>query len=123
MQEGLNNILKHASASQVLIELNQTENELQLFITDNGKGFEPMQKSSGIGVMNMRTRAENSGGNFRLLSTPGQGCQLRVHIPYNAATTADKEQEVEGQLLKAIFCCLIFLFNKVKVARFFLLRR
>lgn len=83
IQEQLNNILKHASASAVSIELKKDESNLILHITDNGTGFDPSVKRSGIGITNMRTRAENLGGQFELRSKPGNGCQLSVSFPLN----------------------------------------
>jgi signal transduction histidine kinase len=78
VQESLNNVLKYAGADTVLIELNRKENELCLRISDDGQGFDTSIKRKGIGITNMRTRAENLNGSFFLSSAPGQGCTLRI---------------------------------------------
>lgn len=81
IQEQLNNILKHAEASYTVVNLYFGDNFLLLTITDNGKGFDVGAKRSGIGITNMRTRAENLNGIFEMISAPGKGCQLKVRFP------------------------------------------
>lgn len=78
VQEGLNNVLKYANATTVIIELNKKENDLCLHINDDGQGFDTTIKRKGIGITNMKTRAENLNGSFFLESAPGQGCLLRI---------------------------------------------
>jgi signal transduction histidine kinase len=81
LQEQLNNVLKHAEATEVTIQLEQRENTLRLSIADNGKGFQVQQSQNGIGLMNMRTRAENLSGTFVVKSSPGEGCCVEVVVP------------------------------------------
>lgn len=81
VQEQLNNIAKHAEASVVVIHLQNDGNELQLEITDDGKGFDEAKIKRGLGLTNMRNRAETLGGTFEIISEPGDGCTLRVIIP------------------------------------------
>lgn len=81
LQEQLNNVLKHAEASEVLVRLERQQNQIRLVIKDNGKGFVVHSSKSGIGLMNMQTRAENLNGTFELKSTPGNGCTVQVVVP------------------------------------------
>ena len=81
VQEQLNNILKYAEASTVSIMVIKVRGELSLLIEDNGKGFDVYSKRDGIGITNMKTRADNLNGSFLLQSQPGKGCKLQVHIP------------------------------------------
>ena len=81
LQEQLNNVLKHAEASEVRITLECISGKIRLSITDNGKGFVVQTNKSGIGLMNMQTRAENLNGTFQLDSKPGHGCKVEVVIP------------------------------------------
>ncbi len=81
VQEQLNNIIKHADASYVTIELYNSENGFQLLITDNGKGFDLSNKAEGIGLINMRRRIEKLSGIFTINSSIGKGCQLHVDFP------------------------------------------
>ena len=81
IQEQLNNIIKHAQAQNVFIEISNTPQHLLLVITDDGKGFDSRQKRRGIGITNMITRAENSNGRLRIQTAPGKGCVVTVTLP------------------------------------------
>lgn len=81
LQEQLNNVLKHAEASEVFIHLECEEEQLHLLVTDNGKGFALQQRRTGIGLVNMQTRAESLNGTLQVDSQPGRGCTLKVVLP------------------------------------------
>jgi PAS domain S-box-containing protein len=81
VQEGLNNILKHAHATEVTIRLIQNKKSIILAISDNGIGFDTTNKSKGIGVRNIINRAELYKGNASFISQPGEGCFLTVTFP------------------------------------------
>jgi PAS domain S-box-containing protein len=81
LQEHLANILKHAEATQVHITVNATESTLELLVTDNGRGFDPKQKRSGIGITNMLTRAVSMKGTLSIESEPSKGCVLSARFP------------------------------------------
>ncbi len=81
LQEQVNNILKHAAASQVLVELRYVADSLQLLIQDDGVGFDPNKSKHGIGLTNINRRVRHLGGDCRLHSVPGEGCQLKILIP------------------------------------------
>lgn len=80
IQEQMNNILKHARASEVSISLMIT-NSIQLLIKDNGVGFNSAQKENGIGLNNIRNRAEFYNGTSGITSSPGKGFKLSVQFP------------------------------------------
>lgn len=80
IQEQLNNISKYAEATDVWIRI-KSKGELQLIIEDNGKGFDPQQKRAGIGLNNIRKRAEFYRGTCQITSSPGKGTALFVEIP------------------------------------------
>ncbi len=82
VQEQLNNIIKYANASEVIIRLQQQGNNLNLFIHDNGIGFDIDQQGTGIGLKNINSRVHFYSGKMELTSSPGQGCTLEVSIPY-----------------------------------------
>lgn len=84
LQEQINNVLKHADASELVVGLEACENAIRLSIADNGKGFAANSKNGGIGLMNMRTRAEYMNGSFSLDSQPGAGCRVEVVVPLEA---------------------------------------
>lgn len=81
IQEQFNNIVKHSSATEVSLSLGQDGNNTVLLITDNGKGFDYMTTTSGIGLKNMVTRADLLNGTVDITTAPGQGCTVRVAIP------------------------------------------
>lgn len=78
VQEQMNNILKHAGASQITIALKEHGKKLILTIFDNGKGFDPQVRRRGIGLNNIINRADVFNGNVDIESAPGQGCMVRV---------------------------------------------
>lgn len=81
IQEQLNNIVKHANASQVSIVLREKKGRAVLEIRDDGCGFEPKKIRKGLGFMNIKNRAELLGGKNDIISQPGKGCVLRVSLP------------------------------------------
>lgn len=81
VQEALNNIIKYAAASHVSIIINNTASSLCITITDNGIGFDPQLKRRGIGLTNMKTRADNLKGSFQLKTAPGKGCTIEICFP------------------------------------------
>jgi signal transduction histidine kinase len=81
IQEQLNNIIKHAGATKVEIELNEKDNRIFLDITDDGCGFDPHTKTSGVGISNMLSRVRLFDGDLRIISGHGVGCTLKVSLP------------------------------------------
>ncbi|MDQ6902675.1 MAG: response regulator [Bacteroidota bacterium] len=78
VQEQLNNIIKHADASVAKIDLSKDENQLLINIHDNGKGFFPEASRNGIGLINIKNRAEMFNGKFDIISSPGNGCTVSI---------------------------------------------
>jgi PAS domain S-box-containing protein len=81
IQEQLNNILKHAKATKVTINLSQTKKSTILVISDNGVGFDTAKKRKGIGVDNIKSRATSYNGIADFNSQPNKGCVLTVTFP------------------------------------------
>jgi signal transduction histidine kinase len=80
VQEQVNNIVKHAEASRIIIRLVNDDDLLVLEINDDGNGFDTESIKRGLGLTNMKNRAELLGGNFSLISTPGKGTTVLVTI-------------------------------------------
>jgi two-component system sensor histidine kinase UhpB len=85
IQEQLNNILKHAKASEVIIRLSQDKKLTTLTITDNGVGFDTSKKRKGIGVDNIKSRAIAVNGTANFVSKPNSGCTLSVTFDQTTA--------------------------------------
>lgn len=86
VQESLTNIVRHASASHITLELHRRQQEdedyLELSIRDNGLGFSQHGESAGgFGLIGMRERVNALGGQFQIQSAPGTGTWVDVTIP------------------------------------------
>lgn len=86
LQEQLRNIQKYAHASNVDICVDLEAGDLSMQISDNGVGFDMLRIKKGIGIANMKRRAELFGGKALIISEPGKGCQVLVTIPLNSST-------------------------------------
>jgi signal transduction histidine kinase len=86
VQEGLNNILRHAGAKKVTLELLAANGEYAFTLKDDGRGFDPnsARDTWSHGIMGMQQRVRALGGRFSLESAPGRGTTLRVTVPASA---------------------------------------
>ncbi|MHA2695939.1 envelope stress sensor histidine kinase LiaS [Streptococcus agalactiae] len=81
-QEFISNTLKHSQASRLEVYLNQTENELQLKMIDNGIGFDmDSVYDLSYGLKNIEDRVEDLAGNLQLLSQPDKGVAMDIRLP------------------------------------------
>jgi PAS domain S-box-containing protein len=86
-QEALNNISKHAKATNVSAILERRDGTVSLIIEDDGKGFEPSKKvvmtgdDRGLGLVGMKERAELVGGKIEIESSPNSGTTIYVRVP------------------------------------------
>lgn len=80
-KEAMNNIIKHASASNVWINLKWQSGKLCMKIKDDGKGFEPVVISHRNGLKNIRSRAEKWKGSTTIETAPGKGTLIEIIIP------------------------------------------
>jgi NarL family two-component system sensor histidine kinase LiaS len=80
LQEALSNIARHSGAKTVAVQIHSTDNgHVRMTIRDNGRGFDPAQRNGGMGLRNMRERAEAlPGGQFTLTSSPQDGTRIQV---------------------------------------------
>lgn len=81
-KEALNNVAKHAKASELRVKLELREQELRLSFEDNGQGFLMRPAGSeGRGLVNMQQRLRDLGGELRIESTVGQGTRVHARLP------------------------------------------
>jgi len=80
LQEQVNNILKYADASKVTISLSIDNGVLHFVISDNGVGFDTEEEFEGIGLKNIRSRLEFYNGTTRIISSPGNGCTIKMSM-------------------------------------------
>jgi len=84
-QEALHNVVKHASARQVWLDLRRMGRDVRLRIEDDGKGFDPAAVPDGhLGLAGMRARSDRLGASFAVDSGPGAGTRIEVLVPYAA---------------------------------------
>jgi len=81
VQEALTNIMRHAGASEVHVNLGVKEDGVRLTIRDNGCGFDPDAQTDGIGLIGLHERMDLLGGSMYIESAPGKGTRLVFHIP------------------------------------------
>jgi PAS domain S-box-containing protein len=80
-QEALQNIFKHAQASQVDLKLENIGKSLRMSILDNGRGFDVHHEYTGhMGLLSMKERIHKIGGNLHIRSTPGQGTEIQAEV-------------------------------------------
>ena len=97
VQEGLTNVLKHASAGKVSIVLETKSAGLALVLEDDGIGFDPedfsrmasaVGRTSGLGLSGMKERVALLGGTIAIESASGKGSTIFVQIPLEAPKAA-----------------------------------
>lgn len=81
VQEQFNNILKHAAASEVKVNLKTDHENIYLSIEDNGVGFDINKKPKGIGLRNIDHRVKFHKGIVSIHSKPGEGCTIKISVP------------------------------------------
>jgi len=86
-QEFLNNIIKHAKATQIKVIISRHPHCVDFRLEDNGKGFDPKtvldykNLHQGMGLATMEERVRMLGGVLKLESEPGQGTRLHFSVP------------------------------------------
>jgi PAS domain S-box-containing protein len=81
VQEHLNNILRHSKATIATISIKSKGGDLVMAISDNGKGCNLSKHNTGVGILNIRSRAAVLGGEISIRSRPGKGYKLKVKLP------------------------------------------
>jgi NarL family two-component system sensor histidine kinase LiaS len=96
-QEALANIARHARARHVTLRLTRQDDAMRLEISDDGQGFDVAKDASGMGLSNLRDRAQALGGAAEITSAPGQGTRVRIAIPLLTPPPAATPGEAERQ--------------------------
>ncbi len=81
VQEGLTNVVRHANASSVTIDLSIDENQqVRLVMSDNGQGCDVEHVQKGFGLLSMRERVRSLQGDFHIQTQPQQGMTININI-------------------------------------------
>jgi PAS domain S-box-containing protein len=96
-QEALHNVVKHAGALHVRVELGRRADGIRVLVEDDGHGFDPQSVPDGhFGLAGMRARAERLGGWFAVRSAPGRGTVVEAVLPDLAARRPMGGASAEG---------------------------
>lgn len=90
IQEALSNVRKHARANHAEVIFTLDGGQVRIEIADDGQGFDPAAaagQADGYGLRAMRERAETAGGSLAVISSPGRGTQVVVHVPVRDQST------------------------------------
>ncbi|MBX7110097.1 MAG: hypothetical protein K1X61_15715 [Chitinophagales bacterium] len=83
-KETLNNIIRHARATQIVIDVKIDSRNINILISENGAGFNIKEISdAGDGIINMHKRMRAIGGDFQITSSPGNGSNASINAPFN----------------------------------------
>ena len=81
-KEALNNVLRHAAATQVWLRISERDGCLLVEVADNGRGFKPHERPAGEdGIINMTERLKSLGGSCRVVSDPQTGTSIQFQAP------------------------------------------
>lgn len=92
-QEGLTNIARHSGATAARLDLNAQGEYVQMILEDNGQGISKQSGSPSLGMIGMRARAQEIGGQFRLSTPPQGGLRIEVEVPLRKRQEELDEQE------------------------------
>ncbi len=99
-QEALTNVVRHAQAQHIWIELSQRDGLLDLVVRDDGVGFDVLQTleratgAGNLGLLGMKERVEILGGTLEINSQPRQGTRIRISLPLAEAVAVPGAHEV-----------------------------
>jgi len=85
IQELCNNIVKHAQAKNILIQMIASRNNIQIVVEDDGKGFDmnTISQKSGIGIRSLRSRVDYLKGTLDFNTAVSKGTSVTINIPIN----------------------------------------
>lgn len=83
-QEATTNAVKHAAATRIVVSLRAQEQQVELSVEDNGRGFDPAEADGGLGLATMRRRAALIGAEMVFSAKPGSGTRVHVALPCGA---------------------------------------
>lgn len=81
VKEATSNALRHSGSQWVEVVLFGADDSITISVSDAGKGFDPHGHYGGLGLVNLRARARQAGGELEILTAPGRGTTLRAVIP------------------------------------------
>ena len=80
LQEFIQNSMKHSGCKNIAINFRKDDNGISITASDNGKGFDMTGISNGIGLQNMKSRAEQLKADYKMISAKGKGTSIFLHL-------------------------------------------
>jgi signal transduction histidine kinase len=80
-KEAINNLVKHAKAENVIVQLQIRNNRVELNIQDDGLGFDPKMPGMGNGMASLQKRTAALNGEMEIVSEPGRGTRINLQFP------------------------------------------
>jgi signal transduction histidine kinase len=97
VQEALTNIVKHAAAASVELQVGSSADCLTVIVSDDGEGFDPLVETRGFGLVGMRERVALAGGELQIESRPGGGTKVSASVPLVAAGDGSGLDQAAGE--------------------------
>ena len=85
VKEAVHNVIKHARASEVILRMTFSENEITVVVRDDGCGFDPAKSVAGHGLSNMKRRLQDVGGCCVIESQPGKGTVVELRLAFDTS--------------------------------------
>jgi len=98
VKEAINNIIKHAKATEVAFQVTIERDVLLISISDNGRGFDIANHAMGNGLPNMKQRLEVIGGRCNVDSRLGKGTTILMHVPVVKGTNSHREMHLPREI-------------------------
>ena len=105
IQQGVSNVIQHAHAKRLVVDLNWTDIGLDILITDDGRGFNVDDltgevRPGHLGLAHLQDRIEGLHGTMDIESTESVGTTIRGHIPIQSKSESNAELQVSSYLLR-----------------------
>jgi signal transduction histidine kinase len=84
-QEALSNVLKHSGVGEATLHFSCSDRVVTIRVEDRGRGFDPRAHGGGLGLVSMRERLLQLGGEVAIESRPGEGTAVEARVPRSAA--------------------------------------
>jgi signal transduction histidine kinase len=98
VKEALNNIVRHANATEVEFRMAVTDGGLEIDVADNGKGFNNATASPGHGLKNLPARLQKLGGSCTVEPRPSGGIVVKIRLPLAATAGVSPAPEANGKI-------------------------
>jgi signal transduction histidine kinase len=96
IQEALTNCVRHARARSITVNVTGHDDGLDVSVTDDGVGFDSVQRREGLGLRGIEERVKELDGVVTITSRPGHGTKLAIHLPLQAPMTEVRLARVAG---------------------------